>query len=157
MRRKFGLHHWPRRFPAAMPGPIQQERVSRSVFLFDPQLNLLSNGFRSFAAFEEYGLVFAFRRHQVDVAGVRHQIAIRCGLVGSFFKKHPKITHVYFNGQKAAGLFDKKVMPKLTGNYEYSTLPSTSPAYAAKNYAAKLADWSVIDRGDPTRIRSPGY
>lgn len=74
-----------------------------------------------------------------------------------FFEKHPQITHVYFNGQKAAGLFNKKVMPKLTGNYEYGTLPSSSPAYAAKNYAAKLAAWSVIDRGDPTRIQYPGY
>ena len=61
-----------------------------------------------------------------------------------FFKQHPQITHVYFNGQKAAGLFKKKVLPALTGHYEYHVLPSTSPAHAAKSYAAKLEAWSVI-------------
>jgi TDG/mug DNA glycosylase family protein len=62
----------------------------------------------------------------------------------SFFESHPQITHVCFNGQKAAGLFKKKVAPMLTGRYEYLTLPSTSPAYAAKSYAAKLKAWSVL-------------
>jgi len=61
-----------------------------------------------------------------------------------FFKNHPDITHIYFNGQKAAGLFKKKVAPGLTGDFEYLTLPSTSPAYAAKSYAAKLKAWSVL-------------
>lgn len=61
-----------------------------------------------------------------------------------FFKQHPQITHVYFNGQKAAGLFKKKVLPGLTDHYEYHVLPSTSPAHAAKSYAAKLEAWSVI-------------
>jgi len=62
----------------------------------------------------------------------------------SFFVQHPQITRVYFNGQKAAGLFKKKVAPGLKGHYEYLTLPSTSPAYAAKNYKAKLEAWSVL-------------
>ena len=61
-----------------------------------------------------------------------------------FFKQHPQITHVYFNGQKAAGLYKKKVLPNLTGHYEHQVLPSTSPAHAAKSYAAKLEAWSVI-------------
>lgn len=61
-----------------------------------------------------------------------------------FFKQHPQITHVFFNGQKAAGLFMKKVAPGLTGQFSYHTLPSTSPANAAKNYAAKLEAWSVL-------------
>jgi len=63
---------------------------------------------------------------------------------GGFFKQHPHITHLYFNGQKAANLFKKKVAPHLTGHYKTLTLPSTSPAYAAKTYAAKLQAWSVI-------------
>ena len=62
----------------------------------------------------------------------------------SFFKQHPHINRVYFNGQKAAGLFMKKVAPGLGGRFEYTTLPSTSPAYAAKRYADKLEAWSVI-------------
>ena len=62
----------------------------------------------------------------------------------SFFRQHPHVTHVYFNGQKAAGLFKKKVLPDLERHFEYLALPSTSPAHAAKNYAAKLRAWSVV-------------
>ena len=61
-----------------------------------------------------------------------------------FFSHHPHITHVFFNGQKAADLFKKRVAPSLTGYYHYLTLPSTSPANAAKSYAAKLEAWSVL-------------
>lgn len=61
-----------------------------------------------------------------------------------FLAQHPHISHICFNGQKAAELFRKKVVPGLTGAYEYHTLPSTSPAHAAKNYAAKLEAWSVL-------------
>lgn len=61
-----------------------------------------------------------------------------------FFKTHPQISHVFFNGQKAADLFKKKVSPGLTCQYEYRVLPSTSPANAARNYAKKLEAWSVL-------------
>ena len=62
----------------------------------------------------------------------------------SFLKQHNQITHIYFNGQKAASLFKKKVSPGLVGDYEYCVLPSTSPAYAAKSFSEKLAAWSVL-------------
>jgi hypoxanthine-DNA glycosylase len=65
---------------------------------------------------------------------------------GGFFSQHPRIERVYFNGQKAAGLFMKRVAPLLHGKYEFTTLPSTSPAYAAMNYADKLKAWSVIQK-----------
>ena len=79
-----------------------------------------------------------------------------------FLKKHPHINHVYFNGQKAAGLFKKRVAPGLAGQYEYCVLPSTSPANAATSYAAKLEAWSVLKIAtmacdDPARIQYPGY
>jgi hypoxanthine-DNA glycosylase len=61
-----------------------------------------------------------------------------------FFERCPHISRIYFNGQKAAGMFKKKVAPGLEGNFEYLTLPSTSPAYAAKSYTAKLDAWSVL-------------
>ncbi len=61
-----------------------------------------------------------------------------------FLTQHPHITHVYFNGQKAASLFKKRVAPGLTRHYEYLALPSTSPAHAARSYSAKLEAWSVI-------------
>lgn len=62
----------------------------------------------------------------------------------TFLARHPGIGHIYFNGQKAADLFRKKVLPALGGQYQYQTLPSTSPANAAKSYAEKLQAWSVI-------------
>jgi TDG/mug DNA glycosylase family protein len=61
-----------------------------------------------------------------------------------FFKTHPHISHVFFNGQKAAGLFKKKVLPGLAGQFEYCVMPSTSPANAATSYAVKLEKWSVL-------------
>lgn len=70
-----------------------------------------------------------------------------------FFKTHPHISHVFFNGQKAADLFKKKVAPGLAEKHEYLVLPSTSPANAAKSYAAKLEAWSVL-KGAVTRSPS---
>jgi TDG/mug DNA glycosylase family protein len=61
-----------------------------------------------------------------------------------FFKAHPHISHVCFNGQKAASLFKKRVMPGLKGQHQYQVLPSTSPANAAMSFAAKLEAWSVL-------------
>jgi hypoxanthine-DNA glycosylase len=64
----------------------------------------------------------------------------------AFFDKHPDISHVYFNGQKAASLFKKQVLPGLDTQHQYKVLPSTSPANAAMNYAAKLESWSVLKK-----------
>jgi len=75
----------------------------------------------------------------------------------SFFVQHPHIRQIFFNGQKAANLFKKEVLPKLQGDFELLTLPSTSPAHAAISYADKLAAWSVIRNGDPARIQCPGH
>jgi TDG/mug DNA glycosylase family protein len=61
-----------------------------------------------------------------------------------FFKQHPHVSHVFFNGQKAYGLFNKKVLPGLVSQHEYCVLPSTSPANAATSYAVKLEKWSVL-------------
>jgi hypoxanthine-DNA glycosylase len=68
-----------------------------------------------------------------------------------FFKHHPHITHVFFNGAKAEQSFNKFVqgkqkIPPLT----YQRLPSTSPAHAGMHYAEKLKVWreamsSVLD------------
>lgn len=62
----------------------------------------------------------------------------------AFFENHAHITHLYFNGTRAASLFRKRVAPGLCGCYRCLTLPSTSPAHAAMPYAAKLEAWSVI-------------
>lgn len=63
---------------------------------------------------------------------------------GQFFAEHPRISHVYFNGQTAARLFRSKVQAGLQVELEFHTLPSTSPAHAAKNYAEKLGAWSIL-------------
>lgn len=73
-----------------------------------------------------------------------------------FFERHLQIKQVYFNGQKAAGLYKKKVLPHLKREFEHKVLPSTSPANAASNYATKLEAWSIICRDDPAKIQYPG-
>lgn len=60
----------------------------------------------------------------------------------SFLKTHPDITHIYFNGQKAATYFKQYI--KLENEYHLVTLPSTSPANARKSFDQKLKEWSVI-------------
>jgi hypoxanthine-DNA glycosylase len=60
----------------------------------------------------------------------------------SFLKAHPNITHIYFNGQKAAAYF--KQYATVGNDYSLVTLPSTSPANAGKSFEAKLKEWSII-------------
>lgn len=60
----------------------------------------------------------------------------------TFFKQHPQIKHVFFNGTKAEQSFKKFVigkqrLPQLT----FHRLPSTSPAHAGISYANKLLVW----------------
>ena len=62
----------------------------------------------------------------------------------AFFDRHPAITRVAFNGQTAARLFKQQVRPGLVREFEYLTLPSTSPAHASKSYAQKFEAWSVL-------------
>ena len=67
----------------------------------------------------------------------------------SFFLKHPRITHVFFNGTMAEQCFHKQVWPLLEAMIEkrplhYQRLPSTSPANASMRYEKKLEAWKVI-------------
>ena len=59
-----------------------------------------------------------------------------------FLKIHPKINHIFFNGQKAASFFNKYVV--LEKHYQTTTLPSTSPANAGKTFEDKLLEWKKI-------------
>lgn len=66
----------------------------------------------------------------------------------TFFKQHPHIKHVFFNGTKAEHSFNKFVigkqkLPPLT----FHRLPSTSPAHAGKSYADKLLAWRAVIGG----------
>jgi len=63
----------------------------------------------------------------------------------SFFAAHPSISAVFFNGKKAEDSFRQFVMPNLNfKNIKYALLPSTSPAHAGMNFAAKLDAWRAI-------------
>jgi len=70
---------------------------------------------------------------------------IRANDFTTFFRDHPEITHVYFNGSMAEQCFNRYVQPSLAHRpLHYRRLPSTSPAYAAIPYAQKLEAWRVI-------------
>jgi hypoxanthine-DNA glycosylase len=64
----------------------------------------------------------------------------------SLFKTAPKIYTVFFNGQTAATLFRKLVLPKLDRELKLITLPSTSPANAAVSIETKRAAWAMVQR-----------
>ena len=65
----------------------------------------------------------------------------------TFFKDHPGIMAVYFNGALARQEYRKQVLPKLDKKFasiEYQRLPSTSPAMASLTHEQKLEQWAVI-------------
>lgn len=62
-----------------------------------------------------------------------------------FFRNHPQITRVFFNGAKAAQLYRRLVLPTLPGHGDRDRqLPSTSPAHAAMSFEDKLQKWHLI-------------
>jgi len=64
-----------------------------------------------------------------------------------FYLQHPAIAQVFFNGQKAAELYKKKIFPKLPAQFQQittTTLPSTSPAHATLTMQQKLISWKTI-------------
>jgi TDG/mug DNA glycosylase family protein len=65
----------------------------------------------------------------------------------TFFKDHPHITQVFFNGTKAQTSYKRYVVPNLTGKQrtlKYECLPSTSPAHAAMSSNEKVERWRII-------------
>lgn len=60
-----------------------------------------------------------------------------------FLAAHPHIRIIGFNGQKAQASFNKHSLPALpdAGRYEFHGLPSTSPAHASLDLAAKADLW----------------
>jgi hypoxanthine-DNA glycosylase len=64
----------------------------------------------------------------------------------AFFTAHRDIRLICFNGAKAAELYERRVwklLPAAMQGIRRETLPSTSPAHAALDFAAKLRRWSV--------------
>jgi hypoxanthine-DNA glycosylase len=65
----------------------------------------------------------------------------------AFFASHRNITRVFFNGTKAEHSFRKHVLPTLTAQpLQFTRLPSTSPAHAARSHAQKRTEWQIITR-----------
>ena len=65
----------------------------------------------------------------------------------AFFERHGRIGLICFNGNTAAGLFRRKVLPGLASKWaaiERQALPSTSPAYASLRFEQKLARWAAV-------------
>ena len=64
---------------------------------------------------------------------------------GSFFRAHPRIERVYFNGGKAEASFRRHVLRGLAvTRLHFERLPSTSPANASWSLARKLRAWRTV-------------
>ena len=61
----------------------------------------------------------------------------------SFFRSHPHITDVFFNGSMAEKCYQKHVHLE-TLPLHYQRLPSTSPAHASMAYDQKLKVWQAV-------------
>ena len=65
----------------------------------------------------------------------------------AFYRAHPQIRLVCFNGRKAEELYRRFVLPGLStefGGLRYLSMPSTSPAHAGMTFAKKLERWRTI-------------
>ena len=82
----------------------------------------------------------ALRPGSLD-ADIRLDVANANDFAG-FFRVHPDIGLVAFNGKKAEALFKRFVAARPTDlGARFIVLPSTSPAYAAMPFSRKLAKW----------------
>lgn len=65
-----------------------------------------------------------------------------------FFRAHPEIGQVFFNGATAETLFRRHVWPALatawTARLKLHRLPSTSPANASRSASHKIAEWRRV-------------
>lgn len=64
-----------------------------------------------------------------------------------FFRAHPAIRLIGFNGGTAATLYRRHVLPRLTGKsreLKAVQLPSTSPAHAGRTLQQKLKAWRQL-------------
>jgi double-stranded uracil-DNA glycosylase len=62
----------------------------------------------------------------------------------SLFDVAPEIHTLFFNGQKAATLFNKLVLPSFSRDVTLVPLPSTSPANASMTIEKKQAAWEQL-------------
>ena len=68
-----------------------------------------------------------------------------------FYRAHPRIRRVFFNGRKAEQMYRRFVLTGLGEEFSYiryAGLPSTSPAHAGMTFAKKLDRWSRIKESE---------
>lgn len=85
------------------------------------------------------------RPGSLDASIEPHSVAVND--FNKLFTDYSTIGQVFFNGRKAAEMFRRHVLSTLGSgaeNFSCSTLPSTSPAYAALSFDEKLAAWLVV-------------
>ena len=65
---------------------------------------------------------------------------------GDFFRKHPQIRAICFNGAKAEASYKRHVLPRISGlgPAQMCRLPSTSPANASISYERKRNAWQAL-------------
>lgn len=69
----------------------------------------------------------------------------------TFFRAHPRIRRVFFNGRKAEDMYRRFVLPRIGEEFSYiryEGLPSTSPAHAGMTFAKKLDRWRRIKESE---------
>jgi hypoxanthine-DNA glycosylase len=67
----------------------------------------------------------------------------------TFFRQHPQIATVFFNGQRSEAMFRRHVLPTISASgrsLRYVRLPSTSPAHAGRSFVQKLSAWRAVVR-----------
>jgi hypoxanthine-DNA glycosylase len=67
----------------------------------------------------------------------------------TFFRSHPHIRAIFFNGHRPEAMFRRRVLPTLGAldrELRYERLPSTSPAHAGRSFDQKLAAWRIVER-----------
>jgi double-stranded uracil-DNA glycosylase len=73
----------------------------------------------------------------------------------AFLSQHRQIHTIFFNGKKAAVLFEGLVLPSLVPlglKLTYVQLPSSSPAHASLAFDAKLRIWAEVHRANRARF-----
>ena len=70
----------------------------------------------------------------------------------AFYRNHPQVSRIYFNGRRAEELYRRFVLPGLSAEFaalRYVSMPSTSPAHAGMPFAEKLVRWKKIKEKAP--------
>lgn len=90
----------------------------------------------------------AYREGALDASIVARSIVPND--FAQFYRSHRRLQLICFNGQTAASLYRRLVLPGLPARAQTIpcvTLPSTSPAHAAMRFEQKLERWEIVRSG----------